>query len=763
MRALAYKNGNLFSPRVIYGDNLKITIERESEEMYRRKKLDGEFTFLNEDFDTIYNSSLDDEFRIVLLNGEGDSEYVVATGIFHKANCTFDVDNKICTTSVLRADEYDKLLNGMNDKYDLIKLAPPRESVTMLKRPIIQIYMLGDTKLTNLLGNISYEVSAKEVTDASEMASLYKFAPIAHYRLIRISGMPSSLSDLNGYYWGEAPITDTEGTTYFHHISRGYKIAQIISLVQGAYRASYLPLTENDSPISYNGNVVIGGTTTGTDPDELSWGYAVGAQFTQLGDTSVVQRRYTYARMVYDNPNVATPAIRWDIPAEDIVDNNLNFHYCSPVSSATLLGFKERLIYSFQKQSTPTKWGIDGEGMYFVQPIRRVDGTLISSSDNVIPIGFNVWSPMSFWFDSDETIASRIYPFNSDFVMKDAISLGNAIKYIVAQIDNTIRVELNANTSQFLFNAINPISQMAMRLFITPITNIKKTYYNNPARKGELSLRQLLDMLKGCFQCYWHIELEVHEEFFIKRLRIEHIKWYKNGGSYDANISPLLRDLTTMSAPKLGKPWSFGQNSLSYDTSKLVKRYEFSWGDSSTEPFKGYAIDIKNAFCEQGQTKNTTIDNFLSDLDFIMGAPNAVGDDMFALIATRFTDNANRTWIEDCQVASNTPTFSLQNGALSFIALANRYAKSFWKYNLAGDSAYMQSPYFTPSGWEEGVYLQVDDTMRIRKQKVTFPYTLNTYGNEGLIKTDIGSGEWVKMTIDLSSECAEAELIFDTE
>src|SRR5574344_3085262 len=96
----------------IFSDKISIDKERESGEMFRRTKLNSEFRFVGEDYDRMFNRNLDTAFEIRVYDKETNT--FLARGTFEKTDCKFDTDNKICTVKTNSADEYDKILAGMN-------------------------------------------------------------------------------------------------------------------------------------------------------------------------------------------------------------------------------------------------------------------------------------------------------------------------------------------------------------------------------------------------------------------------------------------------------------------------------------------------------------------------------------------------------------------------------------------------------------------------------------------------------------------------
>ena len=92
----------------------------------------------------------------------------------------------------------------------------------------------------------------------------------------------------------------------------------------------------------------------------------------------------------------------------------------------------------------------------------------------------------------------------------------------------TIKHEDDENYSMFLNDSVNPITGQKFKVLITPKSNLVKGDYDTPAKKAPVKLKELLDMLRDIFQCYWFIDYDGVDY----KLRIEHVSFFKNGGSY---------------------------------------------------------------------------------------------------------------------------------------------------------------------------------------------------------------------------------------
>lgn len=753
-----YINGTLVNTHPIYPDDISIETERESGEMYRRTNISSTLTFLKADFDAIYNASIDASFEVRFYDAETNT--FLARGTFEKTDCKFNLDDRICEVKVSSADDYDKILNGKGNEYDLVSLAPVRESVTLTKRAILQIYVHHDSKITNVIGNMSYEVNVAGGIDVDDLTPTdlerdYNFTQISSgTSQIVVSKMPTGFTNLEGTYNGSYNQSNPQSSVFTQQGGTN-KIVVESEIAQGGITYYYWVFKDSNNVIykitTGAGQVPIcTRPSNGSVPSPVSWGFELGHKVSAYISSWVVDHSMSaayyensvFARVLMAEESRYYPELTKKVLAEDICETNLNYNYSVKVTTDWMSALPNVRVSS-AVQDEPTKWGVNGDGKYFVQP------SPLASGDNVIPIGWNRWIPYSIWLESTTTMDLLVSIFDVKWTLKDAYPLWSAIDVLLQKIDPTIRFDGTSTFSQFLYGYIsssvihNWVSQL---LYLTPITNVKKTYYNQAARKGTITLEQILNMLKSTCQLYWFIDED-------KRLRIEHITWFKNGGNY-AQATPIV-DLTAIKSPMSKKPWAFNENTIEYDKSLLTKRYEFGWASETSEAFDGYPINIHNGFVKEGNTESTSVANFISDIDLIISSPDSLPDDCFALIGTDANKYCPFARMSNLSMDFVCPTYNLQNPYLSFHFLELAY----WNYDLGGNYATLEG-LKTSQGYEG--MLKVYGTKRIKKQSVKFPIVAGNVGKEGLIKTDLGNGEWVKSKYTLEDGMTEMDLIYDT-
>ena len=141
------RKGNTTSQRRVYplfNDDITLKWEHDNGEYYFRKKLSGTFTFVNDDFDFVYNSDLETEFVLLVY----EDAQLLWEGRFYKTDCVFNIDNRTFTASPEMKDIYSDVLSGMEKEFDLVKLVPEIQAIQLDKRSMIQIYALGESSVS---------------------------------------------------------------------------------------------------------------------------------------------------------------------------------------------------------------------------------------------------------------------------------------------------------------------------------------------------------------------------------------------------------------------------------------------------------------------------------------------------------------------------------------------------------------------------------------------------------------------------------------
>ena len=709
----------------VFGDDIKINIIREENQIFKREKIEGTFKFVGNEFDLIYQCSIFTKFTLEIYR----EDVFVGSADFIRTDCEFNLDDKICSVKLTTKDIYEKILNGYENKYNLVKLAPQRESVTMTKRAVLQFYVRGENVVTNVVGGVHYEQSCKEVYDADKLKDIYHFGgylPLSYIDIKKIIDVTAP-ADILGRYFIDTSIVSGRSIIYINGNNSRYRIQ--ITYLGTEWRLILIDSTPDKALAGASiPSMQIGSQDITFEKAGSSGGNYASGTFNSDGDL--------YCRVLlpkhFDNSYERNMA-------DDITDYDSNYPY---VRSVSLDKFAPKMKMVVDKSNAPTEWGIDSEGKYFVYPTLTADQQKNGSSP--IPIGQSHWERMSSWLLSDDDVNNLVDDFDDTFVLKDSYPIWSAIAVLLKEIDDTITFEGTQDYSMFLYlSGTNPyiysydFPSHRNALHITPISNIKKTFYEQAAQRGEISLKQILDMLRNVYNCYWFIDSD-------NRLRIEHIVYFKNGNSYTSEKPTPSIDVTIKKNLPTGESWGFAQNTVEYETDKCPARYEFKWGDKCTYPFVGEPVDVKDIYLDASRKESVGIENFLADIDYIVSNPSGVSDDLFAVFeVNKLTKKVD---ILDVRLNDASPKYKVQNPYLSMI-VAERF---YYPFDLSGWKAYA------------GKYeLDVYKTKGIKKQTLSCPLSLAEMRSIGIIRTEVGNGTIDKLEAEINTLYAKNTIYYE--
>lgn len=706
----------------IYGDDCSFKWEKDAGEQYFRKKWSGELTFVRGDYTFIVGADIETEFFLT-IEQDGTEAY---KGRFSKTDCAIDYDNENVVVTPEVYDAYSVILSGIDKEYDLYKILPDIQPIQLDKRSMVQIYALGEEKVSCFLSGMTWEEDCEVVDSENDLLTKYHFGKMYARRIVDFNG--SMTPKLPNAIWGTIPAS----TTNWSVTMSGYTLKLVTQAGTGG-----------------GGTRVY--TIVRTSDNKELWQFTQNAQAEELheftmtpisgsgatGNVEVYFRDVTFfGRYLCDKEKVtigATILTTGALSSEDMVSNNRNFHRAlAYVSTNTIL------IYDGIGR-TITNWYYD-DGKYYQKPPHGGS----TGIPDYYPIAQTYWTNVSFWyrFDLNDNV---IEPnFRKEYTLKDSYSLASVLDRLLNKItedagdmdyDGMINFYDEEWYSRF-FYGINPITNTDYRIFLTPKSNILAGEYEQPAQTAPITLRKVLDMIRDVFRCYWWIERNEDEGEW--GLRIEHISYFLGGGKYFATPSIGI-DLTTLINPRNGLSWGFGVNSVKYDKTALPERYEFAWADESTEYFKGEPIDIVSKYTDKGEVESITINDFSSDVDYMLLNPSVFNKDGFALLCAE--EVSIGVWkIPYLQVNDNV---TLQNGFLSFYN-----SQQFYLYDMPAWSIKVN-----------GASRQSIGVKRTMTQEVSVPS--REFDLQKLVRTSVGDGQIESVSQNTESEMLEIELVFE--
>lgn len=721
------EDGTKQAVRPNYKDDLTLDYELETNQRFYRAKLSGKISFVRADYDIINDAPFDSEFLLYIEKsddwGQTYNQYHKAK--FMKTDCTFDDDDKSVTVRPETIDQYNDVLAGLEKEYNLIELTPQIEFLTIRKRPLIQIYVPGDSIVSCFLGGTNWEQDANATTDQNALIQTCHFALCNILKEIQITshGSPEVISGLyvGRMSTGVSPdefmgdLYPESNVDYYIHIAQklvagglpiGLAGVEIRRRSDDAAMFRFTKITQEPfDTLEFDLTAVDGSGATGTMHADMK-SYNIYARY--LVDVDKIDDLDTYP-----------------LPSDDIVDNNRN--YRRAIGYAIDVAFISRNF-----SDTPTEWGLADSGKYFAPPYSIYGQTFY-------PIARSTWRYASLWFGfylMDWILEEKA---RKAYTLRDAFTLSSCINVLLKEFAPGITHEATPEYSRFLYSTNNPVSGQSFKLLISQKSNIINGEYQAPAQKAPVTLQQIMTMLRDIYKCYWYVE--------DGKFKIEHVSWFRNGGSY--GYDPIIDyDLTQLENVRNGRKLAFATSEYSFDKADMPERYQFEWMDDVTTPFEGLPIEITSKYVTAGKIEEINISSFTSDIDLMLLNPGAISSDGFALFAAVTPSGGGQLELPFTRQTVDNVEYYLQNGYLAFINIQPTY----WVYDMpARDFKINNIPNYA-IGIE-----------RKKKQTLNFPAGTTDPNPMRLVKTYIGNGQVDKLSVNLCSRNIKATLKYDTE
>lgn len=616
----------------IWKDDLAIEYTRESGMWFHRRKLSGSVDLIRADYDLVMDANLAFGtvfyFDIETSADGGTSWQLYWRGRFTRTDCKVNIDDRIVTVKPEVVDNYTDILNGYDNEYDLIKLNPEIQRMILHKRPCLQIYYEGASVVNCIYGNLSFEQDASVPSTEEDVDAFLRdrchFARVSTFEEMNFVNIAAGYDTyFSSPFTGSVDVNVDGGTLT--------NVTDVYYIVYFAYNQV---IPDSNYWKQYNGlDIYKRGesgvkwhfeqerTVFGTErneyqglPEEINFASNVEG----VGDMVAVRvAPAIYSRIVCNVENLGnTPT--YPLYNDDIVTYNRNY-----TRAVGYLFTQSLLQQEDATSSTPTEWGRSDNGNYFTPP---------DSDYRWQPIGRSSWVNTSIWFmpypayDQIEQLGMYSYTLN------DAYPLHACIQALLSQFAMDITFDDTTDYSEFLYSAGgDPLSHRNNRLYMTPKTNITAGEYQTPAMKGMVTLKQVFDMLRDTFKCYWFIEEKQIGGVMRKCLRIEQVQWFLNGGQYSGSPAVGI-DLTAMVNKRNGKSLDYATNTYEYEKEEMPERYEFGWMDDVTSIFKGNPINIISPYVDRGKKEEINVAVFDTDIDFMLLQPSAISNDGFALM-----------------------------------------------------------------------------------------------------------------------------------
>lgn len=710
----------------IWKDDLAIEYARESGQWFHRANLSGSVDLIRDDYTYVTSQSFGTVFYFdVEISDNGASWSLYWRGKFTLTDCKVNVDDKCLTVKPQVVDQYTDILAGLEKEYDLIKLKPEMEAIFVSRRPCIQVYESNSETLTNVYGNISFEQEASLPLDygLDYLVRTCHFAVLSNYMELRFTEVdPDYATDFADPFTGNVlhdgdTMTNAEGTFYILFEATMAMLEKIISLriIRMSDDATMWEWSDRISlqeDISFPKEIHF--TATGSEQDMVAESYDYGVFSRVICNVDTYDGNDTFR-----------------ITNDDIAPSNRNYTRVFPYNVNSFVAQSSNVT------STPTKWGRrESDGMYYLPP---------DESNPYVPLGRNKWGSTSVWLMLSNDLLDLDLDATYHFLLNDAYPLWSCIAVLLAEIAPGITFDGTTAYSDFLYSGLDPVGSRDNALYLTPKSNIIVGEYETPAMTAPLTLKSILEMLRNVYQCYWYVDSS-------NRLRIEHVQYFMNGGTY-SGVPSVGVDITSLVNPRNNKAWSFGVNTFEFEKVEMPERYQFAWMDEVTDIFKGNAIEMVSDYVEKGKIEEISVNKFTSDIDYLMLNPSGVSKDGFALLNAIYDSYLGGYAVPIFSIVYDVYTVRLQNGYLSYFNLQDLY----WRQN-------MPCRYFKINGNTIDAKTSGGASIsRNKKQTVTIPVGMTDPDTLELVRTGLGDGQIHQMSVSLISRMAKTQLRYDTE
>lgn len=766
---------------------LKKKLKKENNQMFFRESLDGKINLFGQDYLLVKNASIESTIYFYVYRGQT----LFASASFNKSDCKFDHFKKNVELKLKYGDKYSKILDAYENTYDLIKLTPALTPITLTKRCVVQIYIQGEKTLSNYAGGTYWETDVDEqVDDEKALTKKYYFSKGPKFVEVDLQGFNY---DINAAYgglsgnniWNATSKREIGGVVYKMPCSIKFtKVANANDVFRGDSQVKLLSSGSGNGTYAqaargfyrydtYIIEIYTGRDGTGTKIYQSDYQYGKDGDFTlaagkglypmsrieqpislkdptphtfNLGEYVVEYQ--VWGRLLCDVDKVPSHEAghegeyidTYDLPRDDFATPRRNYRKCiglrgfdSPFSVVTV-------HQTGRTSETPTSYGMNDFGEYFVPPYSLY-------GQYYYPLARSSWANVSLWvrlgyagiIQSFEEFCAETY---KEYSIKDVYHIGDAIKALLAEIDPTISHDKTAEYSSFLYGHTGASASAlgSCNIYITQKTNILKGEYDQAAQKAEIKFKQLMDMLRDCFRCFWYIDDQ-------NRLRIEHVSYFMKGLSYNQPV--IQTDLTEKSDKFNKKAALYCQQEVEYDKSDLTSRYEFKYMDDVTKAMGGdLFIDVNNAYIQKDKTEEINIDGFTADIDYMLFLPDDFSNDGFALIMADSNKKVPivKQQIKDEKQYNHTFEVYAQNWYASFNNMIWHYME-----DLSGN--YID--------YNNVNFLHVGHVKRCMKHDIEFPASELTVDVYKLIKTDVGNGCVEEVTTNIDTDMTEIELRYE--
>jgi hypothetical protein len=679
--------------------------------------IDNSFTFVGADFDKLVDAPFGTKFTMKIQRLPYQDNYY--TGIFYIKDCEVNYDKKIIVVKIKTEDYLTEFQNVLDKEINLSDIAIKKTNIQHSVPPLLQIYVLGDDKLTNYqLGTYweqDCEIVEKEGFPDSEWdsESITGNNYVQRKKILYMQGT-YNISQLwynIGYFINgfNAEYLSEDGLYFI-----------TIAYNSGSEKSKFEIRTVEDSTILWNSEEY-------TYEDAFYYfDNIMSLEFTSIGSQTAnfTDQKFIYIRLIVSSTWKQGFELRenaFQICENPLYKKIVRNYYLGESPSIPVLDNPMSIIGYSQVQTNQTKYNKNTNGKYFSQKVSTTDF-------EYVPVGMGLWGGFSIWVRADELLHDEII----DEVIVNYETSGFKIDDVFNAIFTHFNLPLRY-ASIYFNSTTNPILNNA-RLYpiITQVTNLntnKETVQESTlATKNNITLIELIQYLKDRFNLSYHLK----DGYF----NLEHIYYYENNQSYTTNTA--YTDLTTKINQRVSKAWSFGMNQVKYNV-KSFKRKVFKQ-DTASENLGNGVIDTD--YCED--IISVDYGRFFDDIGYLLSGTNEIRDGFFfGLYGSNY-----RLYYQ--QIAIKGYICHIQNYANSLTYVL----KHLHNYNMQGDTFLLDGESINVLGFFRGKIQEIEVNMGVENDNADI---------YKLVKTDLGIAYIIKKVVNCDKKTVKYTLSHDID
>lgn len=732
-------------------NSLNLKYAKQDDEIYYIPSFDSELTFVETEFELIYNCDIRTKFTLLMI----DSYNVFSSKemVFMKTDCKIDVNHQMIVVTPNLFNPYSKFIDKRDDEYSVVEMGLEKHTVKYRIHPLREYYIWGDSNICVFNDSLlpAYASIKNQPARWQDMTN------------VNIVGDNSNkdFGFKNMYACGGIGTGVLAGRwanwdNVFHTIAINHSLFMTREYLPNAFDASdyfitlrWMQTTPID-PIYWFIDLFDSSNSISTPVSSVqldgSIDTLIGTRQTVSFDnygTFTFQVFHVFSRMV----TAVTDLVESDTVKAISLDDIYPLQYKNALRENDYFGRADEngtynlFFCKFSTRISDTDNGYgqiqegDDAGKYYNTP-----------DDN------GIWQPaykeswfqgVSVWFYIRQIGLGSDYYKTVD--LPDSYSLGDVIKGLLAKIDSSIVFEPDTEHSMFLFSQINPVTQLPQnQKYITQKSNYLKYEYDYPAWKAPLKWNQLDELLKNAFNC--RTELFYKDSDSLWHLRIEHISYFLKGHTYGSQSTMQeILDLNNLFDGFNRKKLSFKTNKWKYDITSQSSRFEFGWMDTQSDAFDGSPLVVTEEYrlFEDEHKADCKISWFSADIDFMQMTVEECSNDGFVILSVQ------QNGYVEFQRANSTRY--AQNFSLAFDYLI----PAFHIYNKYAAVVFYEG---TKQEYEVGIRQKIriaDDIIF----KVPTNYELQP---TQYIITEAGVGEFDELTIDMTDNSCNATIRYNT-